>query len=485
MLAYLEENFWISVLILNYIIAVGTAIFIVLHNRNPTKTLSFILGLLLLPFIGIFIYYFFGQEYRKSKIFKREDVYSHKRIKDWERKFLFAEGMVQEIKDPLVAKKFKLINLLQHNQKAAITFKNNVQILQNAENKFKSLFEDLRNAKKHIHLEYYIFNDDIIGSELLEILCEKSREGVSVKVIYDYVGSEMSSRGIKKMKAAGVIVHAFMPVWFPNLTRRLNYRDHRKMVIIDGLIGYVGGVNICDLYVNRSDSEVYWRDTHSRIEGHAVKSLQTQFLYNWNFLTDSKAEIIEEYFPKVEIEENVAVQIAASGPDTDYPNIMEAVLTAITTAEKYIYITTPYFIPNDEILTALCIASRSGIDVRLIIPLEGDSWAAKYATNSYIEEMLESGLQVHHYYKGMVHAKTMVVDGVFSTVGTCNMDNRSFELNFEINALFYNKKISDELTATFMDDLKDCTPNILEEWRGRSSLEKVKESFCRLWAPLL
>ncbi len=485
MLNFIKENVWVSLLILNYIIAIGTAAFIVLHNRNPTKTLSFILALLALPFIGIFIYYFFGQEYRKSKIFKREDIYSHKRIKEWEQKFLFEEAQVREINDPVVAKKSKLINLLQNNQKAALTFRNNVTILQNAENKFKALFEDLRKAKHHIHLEYYILDDDVIGNKVMDILCEKSREGVSVKVIYDYVGSKMTRRGVAKMKSAGVEVYAFMPVWFPNLTRRLNYRDHRKIVIIDGIIGYIGGVNICDLYVNREDSELYWRDTHSRIEGHAVKSLQTQFLYNWDFLTYEKVEIKEEYFPKVKIEENVAVQIASSGPDTDFANIMEAVLLAITTAENYIYITTPYFIPNDEILTALCTTSRSGVDVKLIIPYTGDSWAAKYATNSYIEQMLESGIEVYHYCKGMVHSKTMVVDGVFSTVGTCNMDNRSFLLNFEINALFYNVKISKELEETFLEDLKDCSPNILDEWLERSAFKKVKESFCRLWAPLL
>ena len=485
MIDFIVDNIWISLLILNYIIALGTAIFIVLHNRNPTKTLSFILALIALPFIGIFVYYFFGQEYRKSKIFKREDVYSHKRIKEWEKKFLFQEEEIKHIDHPIVAKKSKLVNLLQNNQKSSITFDNDVKILQNAENKFSALFDDLRQAENHIHLEYYIFNDDVIGGKLMDVLCEQSQKGISVKVIYDYVGSEMTNKGLNKMKAAGIEVYAFMPVWFPNLTRRLNYRDHRKIIVIDGRIGYVGGVNICDLYVNSENSKFYWRDTHARIEGHAVKSLQTQFLYNWDFLTSEEVEIKEEYYPTVIVGQHVPVQIAASGPDTDFPNIMEAMLTAITTAEKSIYITTPYFVPNDEILTALCTASRSGIDVKIIIPLKGDSWAAKYATNSFIEQMLESGVQVYHYCKGMVHAKTMVVDGILSTVGTCNMDNRSFLLNFEVNALFYNKEISEELTRFFEEDLEECSQNTLEEWRQRPVISKIKESICRLWAPLL
>ena len=483
MLHFIEENIWISLLILNYLIAFGTAIFIVLSNGNPTKTLSFILALVALPFLGILIYIFFGQEYRKSKIFKRESIYSHDRIKEWEQKYLKRE---KELEDhEIVQKKFKLVNLLQNNQKTPVTFKNHVKILQNADEKFKALFEDLREAKNHIHLEYYQFDDDVVGKKLIDILTEKSREGISVKVSYDFVGSKMSNKSLKKMKAAGIEVCSFQPVWFRNLHRKLNYRNHRKMVIIDGTIGYVGGVNVCDLYVNREDTDFFWRDTHCRIEGEAVASLQTHFFYNWDFLTTEEVEIKEEYYPKEDRENDVAVQIAASGPDTDYPNIMEAVLAAITGAEKYIYITTPYFIPNDEILTALSMASRSGVDVKIIVPQKGDSWAAKHATNSFIEQMLESGIEVHHYCKGMVHAKTMVVDGNLTTIGTCNMDNRSFLLNFEINAIFYDENVARQLHDQFQEDLEDCSPNELEEWRKRSVFRKILESFWRLWSPLL
>lgn len=483
MLQFIEENIWISLLILNYLIVFGTAIFIVLNNGHPVKTLSFILALVALPFIGILIYIFFGQEYRKSKIFKRESIYSHDRIKQWEQKVFKREKEIEA--HPIVNEKWKLVNLLNNNQKTPVTFKNRVKILQNADDKFKALFEDLREAKKHIHLEYYQFNDDVVGQKLIDILCDKSREGISVKVSYDYVGSEMSNKSLKKMREAGIEVCSFQPVWFRHLHRKLNYRNHRKMVIIDGTIGYVGGVNICDLYVNREDSSFFWRDTHCRIEGEAVASLQTHFFYNWDFLTPDEVEIKEEYYPQGEWESNVAVQIAASGPDTDYPNIMEAVLTAITGAEKYIYITTPYFIPNDEILTALSMASRSGIDVRIIVPQKGDSWAAKHATNSFIEQMLESGIEVHHYCRGMVHAKTIVVDDNLTTIGTCNIDNRSFLLNFEINAVFYDEEVAKQMRDQFQEDLEDCNPNNLEEWRKRSAFRKVKESFWRLWSPLL
>lgn len=482
---FINDNIWVILLVVNYVIALFTAGFIVMNNRNPTKTLSFILALIVLPFISILVYYFFGQEYRKTKIFKRKHIFDHEKIKKWEKKLILDEEELSEIERKFLDEKIKLVRLLQNNQNAPLSFQNEVEILLNGENKFEMLRKDIKEAKDHIHLEYYILNDDTIGSELIELLCEKCQEGIAVRVSYDYVGSILKRKTVRRMKEMGIEVFPFMPVWFPNLTRKLNYRNHRKIVIIDGKIGYVGGVNISDYYVNTNESELYWRDTHLKITGHAVKTLQTQFLLNWDFVSKTKNEIKEHYFPKTTTSKRTAVQIAASGPDTDWANIMEAIFTAITTAEKSIYITTPYFIPNDEILTAIVLASRSDINVKLIVPKEGDSWAAKYATNSYIQELLESGVEVYRYCKGMIHAKTMVVDELFSTVGTSNMDNRSFNINFEINALIYNAKISEQMTNIFFKDIEDCEAIELEAWRQRPFFEKVKESFCRLWAPLL
>lgn len=485
MLKFVQENIWVILLVLNYIVALFTAGFIVMNNNNPTKTLSFILALVALPFLSLFIYYFFGQEYRKTKIFKRKHILDHEKIKKWEKRLLLKPKELSVVETKFLDEKIKLVKLLQNNQNSPLTFQNDIKILLNGENKFKKLKEDLKKAKRYIHLEYYIFQDDSIGNELIDLLYEKRKEGVVVRVNYDYVASGLKSKTINRMKEKGIEVFPFMPVWFPNLTRKLNYRNHRKMVIIDGVVGYVGGINICDDYVNSKSSRIYWRDTHLRITGHAVKSLQTQFLLNWDFVSNKENEILEEYFPDVEIETKTAVQIAASGPDTDWANIMEAIFTAITTAEEYVYITTPYFIPNDEILTAILLASRSGVKVKLIVPRDGDSWAAKYATNSYIQQLLESKVEVYHYCKGMVHAKTMVVDDIFTTVGTSNMDNRSFNINFEVNAMIYDKKISKEMVGIFDNDIEDCEAIKLEEWKNRSFSEKLKESFCRLWAPLL
>lgn len=485
---FIGEHIWWILLGANYLIALFTAGFELMHNREPVKSLSLIFALILLPFVGLILYYFFAQEYRKDKIFNRKRLYDHRMIKEWEEKLLLGDQELKGLRDESIRKKIKLVRLLQNNQAKPLTFRNKVQVLINGEKKFKVLFRDIEKAEKHIHVEYYTFNSDQIGKRLILHLCRKAEEGVKVKVSYDYVGSSISNNVLKRMKACGIEVYPFMPMWFPAFTRKLNYRNHRKIVVIDGHIGYVGGVNVTDDSINYEEdpkNRFYWRDTHLRIEGHAVKSLQAQFLLNFNFVSGKEVELLEEYFPKIDLKEQTAVQIASSGPDTDWRNIMEAIFTAINTAEDYVYITTPYFIPNNQILTALCTASRLGVEVKIIIPQEGDSVIAKYATNSYIQMLLESGIKVYHYTKGMVHSKTLVSDDVLSSIGTCNLDNRSFDINFEINAFVFDESFSKKMRELFEADVEESEELSLEEWQQRSFPEKLKESFCRLLGPLL
>ena len=289
----------------------------------------------------------------------------------------------------------------------------------------------------------------------------------------------------KKLTNAGVQYFAFMPVLFPRFTGKMNYRNHRKIVIIDGEIGYVGGINVSDTYVNYPENKDYWRDTHLKIIGESVFTLQTQFLTNWNFVADTSLTLNRSFFPQNKVKTITPVQIAASGPDTDWANIMEAIFFAIVTAEDYVYITTPYFIPNDQIITAMQVASKSGVDVKLLIPDKSDSWTAKHATNSYLEQLLEANVKIYRYEKGFIHAKTMVVDDVFTTIGTCNMDYRSFNINFEINALIYNKEKAIEAKSIFINDLESAIQVNLEQWTERSNIKRIQEAYCRLWAPLL
>ncbi|MCB0438096.1 MAG: cardiolipin synthase [Mangrovimonas sp.] len=486
MLEFIKDHLWGVLIFINYGIAISVALVILFKNLNPTKTLSYIIVLVFLPFLGVVIYYFFGQEYRKNKIFNRKYIYNKKKIKEINEELKLNPHQKQKLKEVL-DEKVKLVKLLYHNQNSPLTLHNNLKILVNGEEKFKYLMADLKKAENHIHFEYYILKDDTTGTQILDILCDKAKAGVEVRVSYDGVGSSISSRMLKKMKQSGVKSYPFMPVFFPRFTSKMNYRNHRKIAIIDGKIGYVGGLNISDNYNNavKRKNKPFWRDTHLRMEGEAVKSLQIHFLMTWDFVSNEKFKVTKTYFPETSIENEAPVQIAASGPDTDWANIMEAIFTAILTAESYVYITTPYFIPNDEILSALQVASKSGVEVKLLIPKESDSWTAKYATDSYLEPLLEAGVQVYRYTKGFIHAKTIVVDDLFSTIGTSNIDYRSFSINFEINALIYNQKESKLLKKIFEDDLKDSEKVTLNKWQARPKTDLLKESFCRLWSPLL
>ena len=485
MLDFIKENIWYILVSINYILAISAVATILFKNINPTKTLSYIIALVFFPFLGLLVYYFFGQEYRKNKIFNRKNILNQNIIKNLNEDLEQTPRELQELEDDLLDDKIRLVKLLQKSDKAPLTRCNDVEIIRNGENKFKKLFKDLEKAKHHIHLEYYIVKDDKIGTQFLDLICEKAKNGVEVRLSIDDVGSSISNKMKRKLTDSGVKYFSFMPVLFPKFTGRMNYRNHRKIAIIDGEIGYVGGINVSDEYVNTPNREKYWRDTHLRIEGEAVVTLQVQFLTNWEFVSDEKLKISKSYFPNKTCTDKVAVQIAASGPDTDWANIMEAIFSAITSADNYVYLTTPYFIPNDQVITALQVASRSGIDVRILIPDKSDSLIAKYATNSYLERLFEADIKVYRYKKGFIHAKTMVVDDVFSTIGTSNMDYRSFNINFEINALVYNRIVSKELKSHFIEDLENAVLMNPKAWLNRSKKEKLKEAFCKLWAPLL
>lgn len=484
MLDYLKDNYWSILIILNYVIAISAAVTVILKNINPTKTLSYIIVLVFFPFFGLLVYYLFGQEYRKNKIFSRKHILNQSTIKTINEELELDGREIRKVDDYL-DNKVKLVQLLYSDKNSPLTLCNEIDILKNGKEKFDYLIKDLEDAKHHIHLEYYIIKDGRIGTQVLDVLCKKAKEGLKVRLTYDDVGSKLSSKMKQNLDESGVVHFPFMPVLFSKFTGKMNYRNHRKIAVIDGKTAYVGGINIADEYVNFEDNELYWRDTHLRIVGEAVKSLQINFFTTWDFVSNSKIKIDTSYFPETTCKNNVAVQIASSGPDTDWPYIMEAMFTAINTAEDYIYITTPYFVPNDQMITALQVAAKSGVDVKLIIPKESDSWVVKHATNSYLERLLDANIKVYRYTKGFIHAKTMVVDDVFSTVGTSNMDYRSFNINFEVNAFIYDVENSKILKAHFLEDLEHSEVIEPDRWVNRPKIEKAKESYCRLWSPLI
>ncbi|MCX6258317.1 MAG: cardiolipin synthase [Bacteroidia bacterium] len=458
---------------------------IILENRNPIKTLAWMLVLLLLPFIGLFLYFYFGKNYRKVKIFTRKEVTDAESSKASLIEIEVDPASVMEMEDERIRSKIHLMKLLVNNSKSMLTGNNSLKILNYGKKTFASIIRDIENAKHHIHLEFYIIEDDHIGNTIKNHLIKKAREGIEVRIIYDDVGSwSLTKRFIDQLNYAGAQTYSFMPVKTYRFANKLNYRNHRKIIVIDGAIGYVGGLNIADRYDRDMSDPSYWRDTHLRIEGDAVKSLQFIFLTDWFFMS---RKLLNEkvYFPVNPIKEKRLVQISASGPDSDWASIMQTYFSAIATAYEYVYISTPYFLPNESILTALKTAALSGIDVRIILPKQIDTVLAKWSSRSYIEELLESGIRVYFYKKGFTHSKLLIVDDVFTSIGTANMDVRSFDQNFEVNALVYDRNIAEEVKSLFFEDLTNSELLSINEYSKRPFSQKLRESVARLFSPLL
>ena len=379
----------------------------------------------------------------------------------------------------------KLIRFLNKDL-SPISLSNEVTVLRNGEEKFAVLLDAISKAQHHIHVEYYIFANDTVGGQLADLLLSKVNEGVEVRMIVDGVGSLSLEKGFfNKMRAGGVKIEEFMPVLFPSFTSKINYRDHRKIVIIDGLVGFTGGINVADRYINNGTDKLYWRDTHLKIEGDAVKTLQFLFFLNWQFINQETVKLSDKYFPENEQKGNHCVQINASGPDLDLASIMDSLFIAITSAKKSIRISTPYFIPNESILDAIVTAAKSDIQIEIVIPYESDSWIVQAATNSFIKRLLDAGVHVFLYKKGFMHAKVIIVDDTFASVGTANMDYRSFDLNHEVNTYIYDTDLVNTLKNQFKEDIIDSIKLNLDDWKNRGIKQKLKESLCRLLAPLL
>lgn len=480
---HFDQYMWPALVVLYYTLIVFAVAKILLENKNPLKTYSYLLLLVLVPILGLVIYIFFGQDYRRNKFFSRKMAIDETIAENLVNTQLDMAYQHELIKDQRVLDKVNVIRLLLSSDRAFLTRNNRAKMLVNGEEKFEHLFNDLENAQNHIHLEYYIFEEDEIGSQMADILIRKAKEGVQVRFIYDSVGSKVSSKLKNSFEEAGAIVHAIMPVYFPKLSKA-NYRDHRKIVVIDGKVGYVGGINIADRYVNKPGRN-FWRDTHLKIEGNAVHALQIAFLLNWFYASNESVEFNRDIFPQIAPMGNQCIQIAGSGPDSDWASIMQAFFMAITSATKRVWITTPYFIPNEPVLTAIKTASLSGIDVQIIYPYEPDSRMVYYASMSFMKEVLESGVKVHLYTKGFIHAKTLLVDDVLSSIGTANMDYRSFDQNYEINAMIYNTDFAQELAVQFEKDLVHCVPLQLSRWQQRPMRKRLLESSARLLAPIL
>ena len=467
-------------LILYYLFVSLVVVLIILDNKKPEKSFAFIFLILLIPVAGLIIYFLFGAQYQKKKLFTKkryfEKVYLHKINNDSMR------GKVA-LNDRSFS---KLPTLFYNIEQVNFTQNNSIRILNNGEQKFPVLIEELQKATKSIHLEYYIIKDSTIGDQIIEVLCRKSLSRVKVRIIYDDVGSSLSKESLKKLNQAGVECYPYMPVLFSRFAYKANYRNHRKIVVIDNEIGFLGGININDKYINPNSLGLYWRDTHIMLKGEAVVDLQYLFISDWYFVSGQKINLAEVlYSGKQALNQQVYTSILGSDYGKNNQTIMEAFFGMITSASKEILITTPYFIPNDSILNALKITAKSGVKIKILLPERPDIKTAYYASQTFFKELLLSGVEIYYYAKGMMHSKTMIIDGVISTVGSTNMDQRSFSLNAEVNAFFINKELAQELKSFFMKDLSDSYPLTLNMLRNRKWYIKVICSIARLVAPIL
>lgn len=464
---------------------------IIYDTRTNSKSLAYLLFAIFVPFLGIIFYFTFGINYRNRK------MYSKKLIENTELSDKLREKIYQyskqtfNLSDATVQSNEELANLILKDTLSPLTSDNAVKLIVNGENKFPDVLEALKNAKDHIHIEYYIFEDDHIGRAIEDILIQKVREGIQVRFIYDDYGSRAIRKTmVPRMRSQGIESFPFFKIRFITLANRLNYRNHRKIIVIDGVTAFVGGINVSDRYINdiRQPDKLFWRDTHLRIDGPGVQYLQYLFLCDWNFCAELKLEPNDKFFPplgSIPVKGNKITQIAASGPDSPSPVILYAILQAINLASEEILITSPYFIPNDSLLDALCIAALGGVKVKILVPLRSDSLFVDYAVRSYYSDLLKAGIEIYQYSKGLIHAKTMVCDAKIAMVGTANMDSRSFDLNFEVNAIVYDKQTANDLATIFYDDLKDSVKLNEKEWPKRSVIQKFIEKAVRLFSPLL
>ncbi len=470
-----------------YLLTLVSVIFnVILENRNPVRTLAWIVVMVAIPLVGFIFYLYFGVNYRKIKMFSRKGLGDMKWLQymSEDQKQLIKKSEFLQRRDTVAVR--KLMTLLLNNSKALLTRYNQVEVLDNGVETFPALFKALSGARKFIHLEYYIMAEGRLLTELKTILLAKAAEGVEIRIIYDDVGSWNLSKGfVRELRDAGIQIYPFLPVRFRQFARKANYRNHRKIAVIDGVVGFVGGLNIADRYVDGVPGIGIWRDTHLKVIGEAVTSLQVIFLIDWYFVRQELLLNKDEYLPYVQADSNVVVQTVTSGPDSDWASIQQSYFTLINMAKRYVFISTPYFMPGETTLNSLKTAAMSGVDVRILLPHKSDSKLTYWCTRSYIEELLEAGVKIYWYKKGINHCKVIITDGIVASVGTANMDIRSFEQNFEVNMIIYDRDVVKKLAVDFENDLKDSAESLIQYWKFRHKRERVYESMARLFAPLL
>ncbi len=457
------------------------------QRRDPKSVWAWLLLLYFVPVLGFVFYLLAGQDFRKRKIFRIKEVEDHlsNAIRQQEHQLKTRE---LEQLDGDISGYTDLILYNLQSSGAMLSGDNDIDIFVDGNEKFEALIEDLKKAEHFIHIQYYIIKNDVLFNRIREVLVEKAAQGVEVRVLFDAMGCRsVKHKYWKQLEAQGVQTAEFFPALFRRFQLRINYRNHRKIVVIDNKVAYCGGFNVGKEYIDLDDKFGHWRDTHLRIRGSAVMNLQIRFILDWNYAARENLLQNEKLFEGICAgnRDFCEMQVISSGPDNTAEQIRDNYLRLITKAEKSIYIQTPYFIPDEAILNALKIAAKSGIEVNIMIPCKPDHPFVYWATYSYAGEMVMAGANCYIYNNGFLHSKGMLVDGKVFCYGTANMDIRSFALNFEVNAVVYNRKKAKEMEDLFKEDLKVCTKVTRDLYAERNLLIRVKEQVCRLMSPLL
>ena len=471
------------------LVIVYTIIRILLDTHSTSKTLSYLLMVIAFPFFGIIFYFSFGINYRYNKTNqKTSDIY-HKVTEMFKANIEDnTEKLVKEHKQilqPYISLISFAKNLGQENLSS-----NHYKLLINGEEKFPEVLDVLNSATKHIHMEYYAWENDIRGNQIKDILLKKAKQGINVRVMYDaYASRKIKHNIVKELRNGGVEIHPVIKVALARAANRINHRDHRKIIIVDGTIGFLGGINLSDRYDNSIDTGLYWRDTHIKITGPGVNNIQRHFIINWHACQSKKLDFDRDLFSGAVKEGNNEAlemsQIMVGGPIYPMSTIMLTYSKMFSLAQKKLYITNPYFIPNDTILDVLKQAAKSGVDVRLMMPEKSDSALVGAASKFYYTELLYAGVKIFLYKKGFVHAKTAVADRMLSIVGSVNMDIRSFDLNFEIFSIVYGEKLAAKLEEAYLNDLKDCVELDYSTWIKQSKTKSLIYAIARLISSFL
>lgn len=472
---FAEITYWLFNALYIYAVAM-TIIVLMLENRNPIKSIAWIITIISLPVVGLILYALFGRDFRKGNTVKKANKAYAEALKDIDEKF--DQGNPVEGYENLSQLIYNLCNEKLYSNTYIKPFTDGASL-------YESIFADIESAKETIFAEYYIIENDKISKRFIETLIKKANEGVKVKIVVDAVGSwKVRKKTKQRLADAGIEYHEFLPISLPFFGRKINYRNHRKILLIDNEIGYIGGMNVADRYIEGKKSIGKWRDTHIKVIGDGIQGLAKVFRRDYHFVSRQLTSISTKKPSKVDGVTPCNMQTVFSGPDMEYRAIMQTYLRIIMQSKKYVYIESPYFMPNEAVRSALVTAAKSGVEIKIIIPLFSDDRIVLMSTYSYVKDLASAGIHFYFYKAGFIHSKLIISDDQIVSVGSANMDFRSLEHNFETNVILYGDETAAIFRNIFERDMADSESFDMKRWKSRPFSMRIKESIARLFSPV-